>query len=354
MVRVHRRYSKGTNSICYEGALMSNAATIPVFDGVIGAGDRMQEVIKSLARAADSPVTVTLRGEGGTGKEHLARALHFAGPRRDRPFITVKCENVAPDILRRELFGDRAEASNGAAANVRGAFMAAGGGTIFLDEVGALETDIQINLLRVLQENRVLPAGAAAPVPVDVRLICASNKDLEQEMKAGRLREDLYYRLSVYGIHLPPLRDRREDIPALAGHFIQRFDKLYKRSVNGISPAALQKLMHHAWPGNVQELESIIERGVLSASGDTLLPEHLLAPLAPAGAEGLPLAEAPDFTAAVSKSREIVPLREIEKAALRQALKITNYNMSLTASSLGIGRTTLYRKLQKYQIPVQR
>lgn len=323
------------------------------FDSVIGLSGKMQEVFKSLARVLDSSVTVSLRGEAGTGKELLARTIHFNGPRRHQPFVVMNCAGMPERLLEAELFGYEKGAFNGAISQRLGKFEQANGGTIFLDEVGELSPTTQIKILHVLQDRRLERIGGQQAIEVEVRVIAASNKNLEEEMEAGRLRADFYYRLSVYAILIPPLRERKEDIPALAGHFLEKFNRQQPRPVQQISTQAMECLMRYHWPGNVRELENVIEHSMLNVGGGVLLPEHLPPALTsykpPESLQGTM-----DLKMAVAKSRQIFPLREIEKALLRQALKITNYNMSSAASELGIGRTTLYRKLQKYQIPLPR
>ncbi len=323
------------------------------FENVVGVSEKMRESFKALGRAVDASVTISLRGEAGTGKELLAQAIHFSGSRRDKPFIAVNCANMPMKLLHADLFGE-AEASHGSPPRRPSAFEEAQGGTLFLDEIGDLPPEIQVKLLRVLQENCLEQAGATGQVHADVRIIAASEKNLEEEMESGRLRKDLYYRLSVCAVFLPPLRERRDDIPVLAAHFIEKFNKRYGRHIEKISSPALELLMGYEWPGNVQELESAVERSVLNAAGSVLLPEHFSPNVIAATDEKHAAREMNDVKTALQRSREIIPMRELEKAILRQALKITNYNMSSAANSLGIGRTTLYRKLQKYQIPLPR
>lgn len=327
------------------------------FASVVGGSDSMQRVFRALERIIDSSVPVSLRGEAGTGKELLARTIHFNGPRRHQPFVAVHCAAIPEKLLQAELFGQE----KGAPWPVIGAgrvgkFEQARGGTIFLDEVGELSPSVQVKILRVLKERSVerLAQGGQEPMPVDVRVISASTKNLEEEMEAGRLREDLYYRLCVYAIFVPALRERKDDIPALAEHFLQAFSRQHSRPLQQISSQTMDCLLRYHWPGNVSELANVIERSLLNADGGLLLPEHL-SPTIAASADEVGCADGgPDLKAALSRSRQIIPLREIEKALLRQALKITNYNMSSAANELGIGRTTLYRKLQKYQIPLPR
>lgn len=324
------------------------------FDSIVGVSQQMQRVFKSLERVLDSTVPVSLRGEPGTGKELLARTIHFSGPRCNQPFVCVNCAAIPEKLVEAELFGQEKGASGPLVGVGRiGKFEQANGGTVFLDEVGELLPSTQVRILRVLQEYCIERLGGQQPIPVDVRVISATNKNLEEETEAGRLREDLYYRLCVYAIFVPPLRQRKEDIPALAEHFVQAFSRRHARPMSQISIQAIHCLLDYHWPGNVSELQNVIERGLVNADGGSLMPEHLPTIVAAAG-EHSRSGQRADLQTVVSKSQQIIPLREIEKALLRQALKITNYNMSSAASELGIGRTTLYRKLQKYQIPLPR
>jgi DNA-binding NtrC family response regulator len=349
-------------------------------DNLIGVSSKMQEVFKHLERVIHSNVTVSLRGESGTGKELLARAIHFNGPRKDKEFVVVNCAAIPETLLESELFGHEKGAFTGAANRRIGKFEQANGGTLFLDEIGDMTSAMQVKILRALQERCFERVGGNQSLEVDVRVLSATNKNLEDEMTKGNFREDLYYRICVYPIFIPPLRERREDIPALVEHFIEKYNEKVRRSdaishqgavsgsdralrgrtkINAISNRAMEYLIHYSWPGNVRELENVIERSLLNATGSTLLPEHLpLAVRIKCDQENLPASNANgnlmDLKEAVKLTRHIPPLREIEKALLQQALKLTDYNMSIAAARLGIGRTTLYRKLQKYKIPVPR
>ena len=325
------------------------------FDNVIGISPQMQEVFKSVHRILESDVTVSLLGESGTGKELLARAIHFNGPRRDKPFVAINCAAIPESLLESELFGHERGAFTGAVSTRIGKFEQANGGTIFLDEIGEMSPSTQVKLLRVLQERCIERVGGSRSIEVDVRIISATNKNLEDEMKKGNFRKDLFYRINVYPIVLPPLRERKEDIPVLASFFIQKFkENGYQHAVTGISSKAMEYLLNYHWPGNIRELENVIKRAILNARSGMIMPEHLPITLTsgrPFLARGNSLI---DLRTALTLTQKIIPLEEIEKEVLHHALKLTNYNMSSTAQALGIGRTTLYRKIHKYGIPVPR
>lgn len=320
------------------------------FDNIIGKSPKMQEVYRGLEKVIDADVTVSIRGESGTGKELLARAIHFNGPRKNHPFIVVNCAAIPEALLESELFGHERGSFTGAINKRIGKFEQADKGTIFLDEIGEMSKSTQAKILRVLQEKKFERVGGSQPIAVDVRVISATNKDLEEEVKKGNFREDLYYRISVYPIFLPPLRQRREDIPALVAHFMDKFNKKLKKKIKSISAKAMGYLMKYDWPGNVRELENVLERSMLNASGNILLPEHLPITLITDEEEVFEGEVFMDFKRAIALTRRIVPLEQVEKEVLRQALKLTNRNISEAASRLKIGRTTLYRKLKKYDL----
>jgi DNA-binding NtrC family response regulator len=294
---------------------------------------RVKEIIGKVA-VADSPVLV--EGESGTGKELVAAAIHRLSIRAKGPFIPVNCSAIPRDLLESEFFGHVRGAFSGAVADALGLFRGANDGTIFLDEIAELPPELQVKLLRVLQEMQVRPVGSTKAYPVDVRVIAATNRNLEQEMTAGRFRQDLYYRLNVIRINLPPLRERREDIPALINHVIRRFNKRFRRDVRGITPDGLNALMAYDFPGNVRELENLIERA-----------------FAMGAREQITLADLPSLTArpdiAPSVANKTIPtLAEVEKDLILRALAVFNNDKEEAARALGISRRTIYRRLKEY------
>lgn len=320
------------------------------YQNIIGHSAPMLEIYKALDRIIDSDVTVVIQGESGTGKELLARAIHFNGSRRDRPFIAVNCAAIPESLLESELFGHEKGSFTGAIAKRIGKFEQAHKGTIFLDEIGEMSKATQSKILRVLQEKRFERVGGTQPVSVDVRVISATNKNLEEEVRNGNFREDLFYRISVYPITLPPLRERKADIPELVGYFLEKFNKKLRRKVKSVSDRALEHLINYHWPGNVRELENVMERSILNCSGNTLLPEHLPITLVAYDKRSYGDSMRVDFHRAIALARDIPSWEEVEREICRLALKLSNSNISVAASRLGIGRTTLYRKLKKYNL----
>jgi two-component system response regulator PilR (NtrC family) len=240
------------------------------FENIIGKSARIMEVFDTIRKIADGPSTVMVTGESGTGKELVARAIHYNSRRRDKPFISVNCGAIPETLMESELFGHVRGAFTGAVANKVGLFSAADGGTLFLDEITEIPSLLQVKLLRAIQEREVRRVGDTRDVKVDVRLIAASNRDPEKAVAEGTLREDLFYRLNVIPIHLPPLRDRREDIPLLVAHFLQKFSRELGKDVKGVTPEALAVLERYHWPGNIRELENVLERAIVLGAGDTL------------------------------------------------------------------------------------
>src|SRR5882724_6113355 len=301
--------------------------------GTSAAMDRIKDIIGKVA-VADSPVLV--EGESGTGKELVAAAIHRLSSRVKGPFIPVNCSAIPPDLLESEFFGHVRGAFSGAVADALGLFRSANEGTIFLDEIAELPTTLQVKLLRVLQEMQVRPVGSTRAYPVDVRVIAATNRNLEQAMHSGTFRQDLFYRLNVIRIQLPSLRERREDISSLVNHFIRRFNKRLRRDVKGISPDALAALSGYDFPGNVRELENVIERA-----------------FAMGAREQITLADLPPLTArpsvAPSMAGSTVPtLAEVEKELILRALAVYNNDKEEAARALGISRRTIYRRLKEY------
>ena len=313
------------------------------FDGIIGASDSMREVYTLMTRAAESDITVLVQGESGTGKELVARSFHFNSSRKSGPFVAVNCAAIPETLIESELFGHEQGAFTGADRQRTGAFERAGGGTILLDEIGDMELAMQAKLLRVLQEREIQRVGGTVSIPVDVRVIAATNKDLKAEAEAGRFREDLLYRISVFPIVIPPLRHRREDVPVLAEHFLSKHAERAHKSIHGISTASLRLLLDYDWPGNVRELENAIERAVLLETTDVLQAHSLPAQCLPVPAAG----DQPRSTELAAR------LAEVERNVLLQALDAADNNLMLAARSLGINRTTLYRKLKKHDIPAR-
>jgi DNA-binding NtrC family response regulator len=311
------------------------------FENLIGQSDKMQQVFDLVARVSDLPANVLILGESGTGKELIARAIHAHGPRAHAPFIPINCAAIPETLLESELFGYVRGAFTDARRDHPGLFQEASGGVLFLDEISELSPALQAKLLRILEDKEVRPLGSSKTIKVDVQLLSASNRDLAQLVQDGAFRQDLYYRLNVIRLELPPLRDRPEDIPRLADHFLKKFAKTSKRTVSGIDKDALAALMRYHWPGNVRELEHVIERAVLLGNGSMIgLQELAPSPVA------LDSPSAP-LNAAVAKA---YTLRELERQYIQRVLQDVKGNKTEAAKILGVDRTTLYRKLEDYKI----
>jgi two-component system, NtrC family, response regulator AtoC len=316
------------------------------FGELVGSSPALHRVLELVEKVAPTGSSVLLRGETGTGKELLARAIHVNSPRWDQPFVRVNCAALASGVLESELFGHEKGAFTGAIARRIGRFELADRGTIFLDEVGDLGLDVQIKLLRVLQERELERVGGSETIRVDVRVVSATNRDLEAAIDAGEFREDLFYRLNVFPLTIPPLRDRREDIGRLARHFIQKYQSVTGRRVQGLSAAALARLEAYPWPGNVRELENVIERAMILSSGSELEVEHLaFAAAAPPSGPASPVG-------ALSSRRESLPaaLEEVERRELIGALEKARGSKADAARLLGINRSTLYYRLKKHSL----
>jgi DNA-binding NtrC family response regulator len=301
---------------------------------LLGASPAMRHVVELVETVSASDSTVLVTGESGTGKEVVARAIHGASPRRYNPMVVVNCGALPEGILESELFGHEAGAFTGARARHKGKFESAEGGTVFLDEIGEVSPKVQVELLRVLEEKVVTRLGGTAPVPVDFRVICATNRDLQAAVKDGSFREDLYWRLNVVHIHIPPLRERPEDVPVLAEQFLARFARSMSRKPMRFSPEALDALAAYPWPGNVRELQNAIERAVVVGRSDVVRAEDL--PLrvtqAPAGGPG------PGS------------LAEAERAHVQSVLDASGWNITRAARVLDVDRVTLYNKIRKYEL----
>lgn len=310
------------------------------FSDIVGSSPAMEKVFRLVESALSSPITVLLQGETGSGKEVIARAIHFNGPRKDKPFVAVNCGAFTESLLESELFGYRKGAFTGANTDKRGLFTAANGGTIFLDEIGDMPPTMQVKLLRVLERGEFIPVGDTDVQRVDTRVISASNKDLQAEVRAGRFREDLYYRLNAFPIRVPPLRERREDIPRLVAHFLRRLTQKWGKRDVAVTPEAVECLIRYSWPGNVRELEHELERALtIAGDTDTLQPAHfserILGAATTAGRVRL--------SGSLKQARDA-----FEKDYISHVLRSQNGNVSHAAKALGISRVMLQRKMKDF------
>jgi DNA-binding NtrC family response regulator len=314
-------------------------------DAIVGASPQMMGVFKAIARAATSDATVLVLGESGTGKEMVARVLHARSRRNRGPFVAINCAAIPENLLESELFGHEKGAFTGAIGRRIGRFERAHGGTLFLDEIGDMSMALQSKILRAIQEREVERVGGGSPVSIDVRIVAATNRDLAQAVREQRFREDLYYRLAVVTVLLPPLRDRGNDLDLLASHFFAHYAREHGRPVRAVAEEVFNVLHRHPWPGNVRQLRNAAERAVVMADGEILLPQHLpadiLHPPEPHSANGAgPAASEPP----------LVTLEEMEKRMIRRALRETGNNVTVAADRLGIHRNTLRRKITDYGI----
>jgi len=300
------------------------------FEGLIGESSEMKKVFELIKIVAPQDTTVMIRGESGTGKELIARAIHMNSPRKYYPIIPVNCGAFTETLLESELFGHEKGAFTGAQYRRKGKIEMANGGTLFLDEVGSVSPKMQVELLRVLESKQFTRVGGSEIVKVDFRLISATNENLEKLVEEGRFREDLYYRLNVFTIYIPPLRERRSDIPILANHFVQKFARQMNKPILKISDEAMEILLNHSWPGNVRELENAIERAMVVGNPPEIKPSDL------------------PFHIEKVNSYESDSLEEIEKNHIQRVLKKYDWNISKAATALNIDRVTLYNKIKKY------
>jgi two-component system response regulator HydG len=312
---------------------------------IIGQSPAMLNLLETVAQVAPSEATVLISGESGTGKEVIAGAIHFNSPRRDGPFVKLNCAAVIETLLESELFGHEKGAFTGAERRREGRFHQADGGSLFLDEVSAMPLSMQVKLLRVLQEREFTRVGGEALVRVDVRVIAATNRHLPSLIGAGMFREDLYYRLNVVGLEMPPLRERREDIPLLAQHFLEDFARRNRKPIKGFTPQAMDRLIRHGWPGNVRELMNAVERAVVLARADYLAEDDFPI-IIPPGQEPPESALMP----AGAGVEDAKLLDEVEKATILRTLEAAGGNKSETARRLGITRRTLHKKLKLYGV----
>ena len=320
--------------------LRTELGTTYAFDGMVGKSKNMQDVYALMQRAAESDITVLVQGESGTGKELVAKLIHYNSPRKTGPFVAVNCAAIPETLIESELFGHERGAFTGAATRRIGQFEHAQGGTVLLDEIGDMPLALQAKLLRVLEEREIQRVGGTATIPIDIRVIAATNRDLESAVQDGGFRADLFYRLAAFPLVIPPLREHREDIPLLVAHFLQDYAERADETTRRISPAALQTLLAYDWPGNVRELRNAIERALLLETTDRLqvsnLPPQLSALVTtPTDSEDSP---------------HPLSLQETERRAVARALEASDWNITKAAQVLDINRVTLYRKLRKYNL----
>jgi len=315
------------------------------FDNIITADGKMQDVFKFVTKVLDNTITVLIYGESGTGKELIARAIHYNGDRKDKPFIVVNCASIPRELLESELFGHEKGSFTGAHQRKLGKFEMAHDGTIFLDEVGELEMLLQAKLLRVIQQKEFERVGGTELIKTNVRIISATNRDLKLAVETKEFREDLYYRLNSFPIHIPPLRQRKGDILVLAEHFINEINEKLGRHVKGFSKKALKLVYEYDWPGNVREMENTIERCLIIAENEVIdvddLPPHLRT------AERMATI---DYAGPLFSNETIVPFEKLKEEAIRHALKVTKGNIVEAAKRLQLGRATIYRLMEKYSI----
>jgi two-component system response regulator HydG len=318
------------------------AQALPVSSSIIGKSPPIEELLEMISYVAATEATVLITGESGTGKELVAAELHANSDRRDGPFVKVNCAALAETLLESELFGHEKGAFTGADRRREGKFVQANGGTLFLDEIGETTQAMQVKMLRVLQEHELQRVGGEETIKVDVRILAATNRDLAAEVKAGNFREDLYYRLNVVTLAVPPLRERRGDIPLLVAHFVRKFAEKNRRIVDVVTPRCMELLVGYGWPGNVRELENAIERGVILMRGDQLSEKSL----------PLPILRQEEGRAAAGEGWSAAPssLQEAERLLILQTLEETGNNKSEAARRLGITRKTLQNKLQRYDL----
>lgn len=316
------------------------------FDNIVSADSKMQEAFKMVSKVLDNDITVLITGESGTGKELIARAIHFNGKRKNAPFVVVNCASIPRELLESELFGHEKGSFTGAHQRKIGKFELAKGGTIFLDEIGEMEMALQAKILRVIQQKEFERIGGNEVIKTDVRIISATNRDLKHAVESKLFREDLFYRLSSFPIHIPPLRERRKDIIVLIEHFLKHFNEKLGKNIKSISKPALKILYDYDWPGNVRELENTIERCIILSDGDVIdvdvLPANMIATLKTGNFVNV--------NQIFDDNSPIIPFEKLKEEAIRHALKVTDNNIVEAARKLKIGRATLYRLMDKYKI----
>ncbi|MDD2901267.1 MAG: sigma 54-interacting transcriptional regulator [Syntrophales bacterium] len=311
------------------------------FADIVGVSPQMQEIIQDLPVIAASGSNVLIQGESGTGKELVARALHLYSPQHKGPFVAVNCSAIPENLLESELFGHERGAFTGAISSKQGRFELAKGGTLFLDEIGELKPELQVKLLRVLEVKAFMRVGGTRKIPLEARIVAATNLDLKEAMRGGRFRDDLYYRLFTVPINLPPLREKREDIPILVKYFLEKLNRKFNKRVRGVDPKVMKVLCRHAWPGNVRELQHVLEYCFVFAKGPVITERHL--PRLESAWVGREL-ELPQT------DKSVTPLQELEKKTILMALEMTQGSKQEAARVLKISRSKLWRKMRMYQI----
>ncbi|RMD94430.1 MAG: sigma-54-dependent Fis family transcriptional regulator [Calditrichaeota bacterium] len=321
--------------------LKAQLAKTPTYTEIIGSSEAMRKVLEMVDRVAPLISTVLITGESGTGKELIARIIHQKSPRAKKRFVPVNCAAIPENLIESELFGHVKGAFTGAMRDKQGLFKVAEGGTLFLDEISSVPLTLQVKLLRAIELKEILPVGSTNPQIIDVRIIAATNRDLKEEVENGNFREDLYYRLNVVGIHIPPLRERLEDIPELVNHFIKIYNVQLKKQIKGVSQAVLNAFLQYPWKGNVRELENVIERAMILCDGEILDMQHF-----------------PQFfSKSEIESSSPGGLKEsfkrFERDMILKALKMSGYDKGKAAELLGMSQSTLYRKMSELGIPVR-
>ena len=323
------------------------------FENIIGTSAPMQQVFRLIARCAPTNSTVMLRGESGTGKELIARAIHFNSLRKDKPFVPVDCTSLSENLLESELFGHVRGSFTGAMNNKKGLFETADGGTLFLDEIGNISLTTQAKLLRFIEEREFKAVGDTRTQTVDIRLVTATNKDLESMVADGNFRDDLYYRINIFPIEIPPLRERRDDIPALATHFLNQFSEDMNHPSREFSPGAMNLLMNHDWPGNVRELENVIQRAVILAGGDIIRQGHLVNIIDMLPRVDLDIPRTSEDLKRIKKVARQKSVENLERHFVLGALKRNGWNVTRAAEETGMQRSNFQALMKKYDIRIR-
>lgn len=346
LLNVVERSIERRNLILENTRLRQEVQALYRVENIVGNSKAIQRVFNLIATVAPTESTVLITGESGTGKELVARAIHYNSPRREGPFIVVDCGTIPENLMEAELFGYMKGAFTGATDTQKGLIEVAKRGTLFFDEIGNLSLNLQAKLLRLLQEREFRPIGGRELIRADIRIIAATNKDLLSLVKEGFFREDLFYRLNVFPIYMPPLRERKEDIPALANHFLKKYSKESGKDVRFISAEAMKKLFLYDWPGNIRELENVIHRAVILSQGDTVRPEEIVI----SGNEDIRIPKTLKELKEVKKRLKAQSIEGIERSFILDALSRNNWNISRAAEEVGMQRTNFHSLMKKYGI----